>query len=367
MRIGQFMQAHEQMRPQPVHPAYDILLLHDLQNPVEANHVRKIAAPGRVDAARQPEYMIFHLVHLRTGQHAADLGLLSECDQIRAHAERLVRPEPSGNADAGLYFVEDEQCIVLVGQFLQPGEEFRTKVIIPSFSLDGFDDHGGNVVPVRHKMLPSPVERDGFAPLDFFEMRIQRVNDFRVRDARPVEDWKVPGLVGIRRVGERKRVSGTSMERLLQMQHPPPEFTPAPLRPVFANLPVECRLQRILDRRRATGNKERIGQILRNRHATERPDEPGHMHGGYIRIRDFVERRLQQTLPKIHVPNEGGMVHAQHTGSKKSEKVEIFLARGRIAKMYAPAALHVQHKRRHAAHLQMLRQNTPYIPGGYRV
>ena len=80
-----------------------------------------------------------------------------------------------------------------------------------------------------------------------------------------------------------------------------------------------------------------------------------------------MERRLQQTFPKIRILNEGRMVHAQHTGSKEPEKVEIFLARGRIAKMYAPAVLHVQHKRRHAPHLQMLRQNTPYILGRHRV
>ena len=151
------------------------------------------------------------------------------------------------------------------------------------------------------------------------------------------------------------------------MQHLFPELAPAPLRPVFPDLPVECRLQGILDGRRAAGNKERIRQVLRSRHAAERPGEPRQVHGGYVRIRDFVERRLQQTLPKIRILDQGGMIHAQHTGSKEPEKVEIFLARGRIAEMHPPAALHVQHKGLHAAHQQMFRQNAPYILGRHIV
>ena len=215
VRGSKLLQAHEQMRSQPVYLVHDILLLHDLQDPVEADHVRKIAAPGRVDAARQAEYMIFYLVHLRTGQHAADLCLLPERNQVGAYAERLVRPEPSGKADAGLYFVEDEQRVVLVGQFLQPDKKFRAKVVIPPFPLNGFDDHRGDIVSVCLKMLLGPVERGGFGPLDLFEMRIQRMNDLGVRYARPIEEGKMTNFVRIRRVRERKRVSRTPVERLL--------------------------------------------------------------------------------------------------------------------------------------------------------
>ncbi len=136
------------------------VLFDDLDDALAAHHVDEVAAPGRVDAARDLEDRV-DLVDPRPGGDAAHLGLLGEGEDVRLDAEVLEGPPAAGGAEAGLHLVEDEQELVLVGELAQPAEELGAEVVVAALALDRLDDErrrcraGCRTPPARSRRPPA--------------------------------------------------------------------------------------------------------------------------------------------------------------------------------------------------------------------
>jgi hypothetical protein len=72
------------------------------------------------------------------------------------------------------------------------------------------------------------------------------------------------------------------------------------LREILADLPVECRLERVLDAEGAAFDEEHVFvQRRRNGQSRKRFDELGHVGGVDVRVRRFVDRRVRDAIAKL--------------------------------------------------------------------
>ena len=91
----------------------------------------------------------------------------------------------TGSAESGLNLVEDEECLVLVRDPAQLPQELAAEVIVASLSLDRLDEDRGDSVGIsierRLDLRNEAASAGGRRGL------VQRIMDFRIRDAGPIE------------------------------------------------------------------------------------------------------------------------------------------------------------------------------------
>ena len=179
-----------------------MILLDDLQVALAAYHVHQITTPGGIKATGGVEDVVGHLIHARPRDDTANLSFFAKGDDVRLDPHVLDGPHFAGSAHAALYFVHDEQEVVLIGQAPKLGEKFRPKVIVPTLALDRLDDQSGNIVWVGAHGLLDLGHGLGFC-FDRFGQDLIGDGEaqFRVDDARPVESGEVHVLARVGCVG----------------------------------------------------------------------------------------------------------------------------------------------------------------------
>src|SRR5205823_1360979 len=149
------------------------------------------------------------------GYEAANLRLLAEAEDVGLHAKMLEAPHSSGEPDAGLHFIEDQQHVVFITELPHSPEELGAEMVVAALSLDRLHDERGDFVLALAKESLRLIEGRFLAPLCVGERLRRRWEvDLRVVDPRPVELREVLRLARICGVGQRKAVSGTAVERL---------------------------------------------------------------------------------------------------------------------------------------------------------
>src|SRR5439155_700350 len=77
---------------------------------------------------------------------AANLRLLAEAEDVGLHAKMLEAPHSSGEPDAGLHFIEDQQHVVFVAELPHGPEELGAEMVVAALSLDRLHDERGDFV-----------------------------------------------------------------------------------------------------------------------------------------------------------------------------------------------------------------------------
>ena len=194
-----------------------------------AHHVDEVAAPGRVDAARDLEHVV-DLVDPRAGQRCRTPA--SSCRTRRGRARRRSAGsahQRAGDAEAGLHLVEDEQRVVLVARAgaARRRNSGRKWLSPPSPWIGSMMKRrcrsGGRVTACSISASASRLERVDRrrAP-----SRVDGEAELRVVDARPVELREVLGLARVGGVGQRQRVAAAAVERARGSGAPGCPFSP---------------------------------------------------------------------------------------------------------------------------------------------
>ena len=170
----------------------------------------------------------------------------------------LIGPHFPREADARLHFIDDEQELVLVGKLAKRVKKLGTKMTITALSLNRLDDEPGNVVRVVDERLLDLLDRLRLDGNDSLYMVLERERDFWIDDARPVELRKVHGLARIGRVRQRKGIPGASVKSFLEVEDLLALLTRDAVFRVLAHLPIERRLQGVLDGNRAPRDHEQM-------------------------------------------------------------------------------------------------------------
>src|SRR5699024_3925126 len=97
------------------------------------------------------ETVIFHFIYAFAGQYSTYLRFFTESKNVRLHVV-FMSPKLAGESHAGLHFIIDQQCFVLVGQVAQRLVELLAKVTIPALALNRFYDDTGNVIFIYFKI-----------------------------------------------------------------------------------------------------------------------------------------------------------------------------------------------------------------------
>ena len=222
----------------------------------------------------------------------------------------LVRPHLSGHPHARLHLVDDKHRLVFIGKLAQRPEELPSEVVVPPLSLDRLDDDRGDVILVLVERLFDLTDTRFLVGDDAGEvLLVQRIADCGVEHPGPRE---LREQVGFDRIGvrQRKRVAGTAVKRLPEVNDLPPPFFPVTMRPVLPNFPIKCRLQGVLDRQGTPLDEKSMGKRGGHRHPRESVDELRLLRGVNVRQRRLVDRDIRQFLQEGR-GGEFGMVHPQ--------------------------------------------------------
>src|SRR5437867_10819538 len=101
-----------------------------------ADIVCEVAAPGRINPARQAKAIVFDFIHSRSGHHSTDLGLFAKREQVGQNAKMFAAPIPAGDTHAALYLIENKENVVLIAYPPQVSQEFVPEMIISSPPFD---------------------------------------------------------------------------------------------------------------------------------------------------------------------------------------------------------------------------------------
>jgi hypothetical protein len=118
----------------------------------------------------------------------------------------------------------------------------------------------------------------------------------------------------------------------------------APGRQVLAHLPVHRRLDRVVDRRTAARDKEHIPKVAAEGRLAEGAYERLQLLGVDVAIGELVASDPFELLLEEWF-TQTGVVETQRLGTKKSEKIEEFLACMRVDEEISAALLDVVHER----------------------
>ena len=260
---GHLAQPGEHVVPHGPRVLDEVLLLDDLEVLRAADHVREVSAPRRVDARRDLEDVVGHVVDAPVGREAADLRLLAEDEEVRLDGQLLPAPHRTGQADARLHFVEDEEELELVGQAAQAAEELRAEMVVSSFSLDRLEDERRDVALGLGAGFPDLELDPPFGGLGLAQdLGRDREAQPGAGEAGPVENREVLGLAGIGRVRQGEGVAGAPVKGIAEVEDLLPLLARAP-REVLADLPVERGLQRVFHPRGAPLDEEDVGGVGR--------------------------------------------------------------------------------------------------------
>src|SRR6185369_9950371 len=108
-------------------------------------HVDQAAAPGAGDSARHREHAV-DFVDATGHEDAADLHFLGKTQHVRLNTEFLKCPPSAGEPNPGLHLVENQQRLALIGNAPQSRQELGAEMIVSAFTLNGFDQDGGDLV-----------------------------------------------------------------------------------------------------------------------------------------------------------------------------------------------------------------------------
>src|SRR5699024_3520370 len=181
------------------------------------------------------------------GQYSTYLRFFPESKNVRLHVV-FMSPKLAGESHAGLHFIIDQQCFVLVGQVAQRLVELLAKVTIPALALNRFYDDTGNVIFIYFKIAFSLSNGTFFQRLCLLNMFFgSGISPGRGDDARPIELRKILNFIGIG-IGERHRVAGASVKSLLKVEYFMPFLLPIPFLEILLDLPVESDLQGVFYR-----------------------------------------------------------------------------------------------------------------------
>ena len=176
---------------------------------------------------------------------------------------------------------------------LQRLQELGPEVVVAALGLDGLDEDGGDVVGVRPRR-PARSRRAhccSAATTSLSTSGVTGKRSFGFVDARPGELREEVGLDRVG-VGEGQGVAGAAVEGLAEVEDLLALLARDALRPVPAHLPVEGRLERVLDAEGAALDEERVAHVRGHGQAAEGVDE--------LRVLDAVEvgeRRLELRHP----------------------------------------------------------------------
>ena len=155
-------------------------------------------------------------------------------------------------------------------------------------------------------------------------LRGDRKTQLRVGDPRPVELGEVLDLQRLG-VGQRHRVAGPAVERLLEVQDLGAELAAAG-RQVLADLPVEGCLQGVLDCQRAAVDQEQILEGRSHRRAPEGVDKVRELGGVGVGVRRFAERRAEEALLG-RLGLQRRVAEAQGQAGEEAVEVQVLRAR----------------------------------------
>ncbi len=317
MSLGQLGQRVGEDDAQFRGPRDEAVALDHLENAPGAHHVGQPTAPRRVDARSHAEDVVTHQVDSAAGHDPADLGLLAERHDVGLEAELRVRPGGSGDADARLDLVEDEQGVVLVAEVLQGAEVARPEVVIAALALDRLEDEGGDVVGMEAEVFACG--REGSL---LERVHVRAVAEVGRGNARPVERGEARHLDRIG-VGERHCVPGPAVEGVLQVQDSRAEPWIAACLLVAPALPVEGDLERVLHGERTALHEEQVRKLGDAEHAGEGVHEARHRLGVDVRVARLVQRCGEEVVAEPLVLGQRGMVHAQGVRGEEREHVEV--------------------------------------------
>jgi len=141
----------------------ELVLLNDLEEATRADHVDEVTTPGRVDTRRHLEHVVLDLIDASSRDQAANLGLLTEGDNVGDYTVVLVSPHLyprrsisecdikarsnneghlASHAHAALDLIGNEEHLELIGKLSELLPELGAEVVITTLTLDGLQDDG---------------------------------------------------------------------------------------------------------------------------------------------------------------------------------------------------------------------------------
>ena len=172
---------------------------------------------------------------------------------------------------------------------------------------------------------------------------LEREGDGRHVDARPVEGREPVGL-GRVGVGQRHRVTGPAVERARQVQHLGAEIPGTARCLVAAALPVEGRLERVLDRQGAPLHEEQVRQRRITEHPGEGFDELREVGRVHVRVGRLADRHLGEQRHEPGIINDARRVGTERRRRKMRVKVEELPPIAGIDQPAAVTTLHVENQ-----------------------
>ena len=173
-------------------------------------------------------------------------------------------------------------------------------MVVAALSLERLDDDRRDVVLVLLEGGLHLRHGERLARLRVAEvLLVQREPHLGIHDARPGEFREVGGLPGIGGVGERERVAGAPVKGLLEVEHLVATLLAIAAHEVLAHLPVEGRLEGVLDAQGAAGHQEEMRKVLGHGVRPERLHELRHLDGVHIRVGGIVEGRPEELLREL--------------------------------------------------------------------
>jgi hypothetical protein len=194
-------------------------------------------------------------------------------------------------------------------------------MIVAALGLDRLGDEARDVVRVRIERRPRLGEGAGLGGLDARQVLLEREGDGRYVDPRPVEGREPVGL-GRVGVGQRHRVTGPAVERAGQVHHPGAEISGPARRLIPAALPVESRLERVLDCHRAPLHEKQVRQCRITEHAGEGLDELREVGRVHVRIGRLAGRHLGEQGHELGIVHNAQRVGAERRRRKMGVEVE---------------------------------------------
>ena len=196
-------------------------------------------------------------------------------------------------------------------------------MVVSALTLNRLHDERGDVVLAFVKETFGLIERCFLAVLGVGQRtRRRRKVDLWIVDPGPVELGEVLRLARIGGIGQRKRVAGATMECFAQMHDLRTAFGLVSATKILADLPVERRLECVLDAEGAAFDEEHmLVERRRNGQTGERLDELGHVRRINVGVRRLVDGDVGQFLAKLR-RIEARMVVSDWAGREVREKIE---------------------------------------------
>lgn len=299
-----------------------------------ANHVDDRSAPRGVDTARYCEAVLFDFVDARACNKTANLRFFAEREDVGANVVVLPRPHLARDAHAALDFVEDENDVGLVADRAELLHELGAEVVVAAFALDRFEYDCRDSVRIVRDRLFNLFDCLRFKPFRDAEILFDREGHLRVENARPIRKLREAlVLVGVVRVGHRKRVTAAAVERFVEVHDFRAFFTRVCFAggnftslQEFADFPVHRDLEGVFDCERTVVDQEEVVVAVGNCDFFEGFDEFRHFLRVDVRVCDFVDRCAEDFFFELG-GREFRMVHAE--GSRCEERVKVEPVRAR--------------------------------------